>query len=617
MDQPSTSRRVSVQDSNFGNRINLMLNDVVLSDDDVDSSESVDDSDADPDYVISDDDDGTSEDSLTSDSESDDAVLEGEQEIVTVDDNLPSVVCGRMKKNEHGPGYPWHTNEQFSVRRTPAHNIIRGGLPGLTVTARRLGDNPNKIDLWKMIVDQTIVEQIVQYTNVKLTEGRESIGQNTSRSNYRATDIIEINALFGLLLLSSVLKSNNETVLSLFCNDGTARPVFRAGMSGKRFEILLSCLRFDDAQTRLQRKTTDKAAAVSQIFYKVINNSQKLYCMSEHVTIDEMLVPFRGRCGFRVYMPKKPHKYGIKIMCLTDAKTSFLYNAYIYTGKDSDGIGLSPKEQQLSKPTQSVVRLCKPIQNSNRNVTGDNWFSSMELTEELEKMKLTYVGTMRKDKKVIPNEFLADRNRTPGSVRFGFNGNRTLVSFVPQKNRAVALISTMHHDKSIDEDKNKPEIISFYNSTKCGVDILDMKCAVYASNRRTRRWPVAIFYRLLSIASVNSHILHLCYKGTPDKTRFDFTKELGLDLVEPHLRRRLLIPNLPRNIRDSIKKLLKDDQPQQPEQVISDKMEKRKTCAKCPSFKERKTQYKCIKCHDAICLECSKKVCNDCARECI
>lgn len=616
MDQPSTSRHVSVRDSNFGSRINLMLNDVVLSDDDIDSSESVDDSDEDPDYVVSGDSDGSTEDDSSSDSESDDAV--GEQnEIVIIDNNIPRVVSGRMKKNEQGPGYPWHTNAQFAVRRTPAHNIIRGGLPGLTITARQLGDSPNKMDVWNMIFDQTIVEQIVQCTNVKLAASRESIRQNTSRSNYRGTDVIEINALLGLLLLSSVLKSNSESVLSMFCNDGTSRPIFNAGMSGKRFEILLSCLRFDDAQTRLQRKTTDKAAAVSQIFYKVINNSKKLYCVSEHVTIDEMLVPFRGRCGFRVYMPKKPHKYGIKIMCLTDAKTSYLYNAYIYTGKDSDGIGLTPKEQELSKPTQSIVRLCKPIQNSNRNVTADNWFSSMELTESLEKMKLTYVGTMRKDKKVIPNEFLADRDRTQGSVRFGFNGNRTLVSFVPKKNRAVVLISTMHHDKSIDEEKNKPEIISFYNSTKCGVDILDMKCAVYASNRRTRRWPVAILYRLLSIASANSHILHLCYKGTPSKTRFQFTKELGLALVEPHLRRRLLIANLPRNIRGSIKKLLKDDQPQQPDPVISDKLVKRKTCAKCPSFKERKTQYKCIKCQDAICLECSKKVCNDCARECV
>ncbi|XP_046683636.1 uncharacterized protein LOC124369628 [Homalodisca vitripennis] len=110
-----------------------------------------------------------------------------------------------------------------------------------------------------------------------------------------------------------------------------------------------------------------------------------------------MLVPFRGRCGFKVNMPKKPKKYGVKIMCSCDAKTSYLYNAYISTGVGSDGIGLTDHQQDfLLKPTQSVVRLCKPIERTNRNVTANNYFSSIETGDELKKRGLTYVGTMKK-----------------------------------------------------------------------------------------------------------------------------------------------------------------------------------------------------------------------------
>lgn len=81
---------------------------------------------------------------------------------------------------------------------------------------------------------------------------------------------------------------------------------------------------------------------------------------------------------------------------------------YIYTG-NSDGIRLSAKEKTLSKPTQSVIGLCKQIENCNRNVTTDNWFSSMELLDVLEEKKLTYVGTLQKDKKEIPEEFLPEK----------------------------------------------------------------------------------------------------------------------------------------------------------------------------------------------------------------
>lgn len=152
----------------------------------------------------------------------------------------------------------------------------------------------------------------------------------------------------------------------------------------------------------VRNHNNDKAAPISKIFQRFVTNSKSVYSVSTDVTIDKILVLFRGQCGFRVFMPKKPRKYGIKIMCLCDAKTSYLLNAYIYTGKGSDSVGLTEAEKKLSIPTQSVIRLCKPIISTNRNVTADNWFSSVEFVDELLQRKLTYVGILKKDKKAIP-----------------------------------------------------------------------------------------------------------------------------------------------------------------------------------------------------------------------
>lgn len=127
---------------------------------------------------------------------------------------------------------------------------------------------------------------------------------------------------------------------------------------------------------------------------------------------------------------EKPRKYGIKVMCLADAKTSYLLNAYIYSGKGSDNVGLTEGEKELSIPTQTVVRLSRPIQGSNRNITSDNWFSSNKLVDELLKRKLTYVGTVKKDKKMIPEEFLQNPDRLVGSSLYGFRPEITLLSYV-------------------------------------------------------------------------------------------------------------------------------------------------------------------------------------------
>lgn len=103
-------------------------------------------------------------------------------------------------------------------------------------------------------------------------------------------------------------------------------------MSLKRFLFIITALRFDDPSTRNERiKDDDKLAPISEIFHLFITNCQSCYFPSEYLTVDEMLAKFRGRCHFRIYMKSKSNKYGIKIMCLCDAKSCYLINAFVYS----------------------------------------------------------------------------------------------------------------------------------------------------------------------------------------------------------------------------------------------------------------------------------------------
>jgi hypothetical protein len=624
MDRAGPSKEYfSIHDPDFSENIQRLLESESLVDDSpVEDTDDFDDSDADPDFVIEN--NRQFEDSTTSVSDEDDEALmevdnqeHGSELLNAVAENtpLPPYFLERMKKTEKGPPNAWNSKHPPRNVRTPQRNIIRT-LPGIRGPAKALGNAPEKEDVWRLFFDKDIVHQIVHNTNVKLASARDKMAPGTSKVNYRNTDGEELNALIGMLLIASILKSNNENMPSIFSNDEFSRPIFRATMSEKRYKVLIAHLRFDEAQTRDARKRNNKAAAISQIFEKFISNSQANYSPSAYITIDEMLIPFRGRCGFKVYMPKKPKKYGIKVMCLTDAKTSYLYNGYIYTGQGSDGVGLTEKQRELSIPTQSLVRLCQGIYGSNRNITADNWFSSIEGVDELKKRNLTYVGTLRKDKRCIPTEFLPSNSRPVQSTLYGFRKDATLLSFVPKKNRSVCLISSMHNTIESNEENKKPEMICFYNRTKAGVDILDMKCAVFSSNRKTRRWPLAVFYRILNICSVNSFIVFLSYSGTPMMNRFEFIKSLGKDLIVPHLKKRLTIANLPRDLKMDIMRILGNNAPVV-ENLPDDRLPKRKTCEKCPPGSDRKTQHRCIMCKLAICGQCQRRVCTDCATKCV
>lgn len=66
-----------------------------------------------------------------------DEELEHELELDNVLDQgqqrrLPTYVSGRLRKQEAGPPYFWSTTEPPQNVRTPATNIIRGGLLGLS-----------------------------------------------------------------------------------------------------------------------------------------------------------------------------------------------------------------------------------------------------------------------------------------------------------------------------------------------------------------------------------------------------------------------------------------------------------------------------------------------------
>lgn len=242
--------------------------------------------------------------------------------------------------------------------------------------------------------------------------------------------------------------------------------------------IFISHLRFDNTETRNDRKQWDKLAPIRQVFEMFLNNCKKGYTIGEFATVDEMLEAFRGRCSFKQYMPKKPNKYGIKIFSLVDAKTWYVLNMEPYVGQQPEG-----PFRAKNDPQSIVERLFQPISGTGRNITCDNWFTSFPLiTSLLNRHRTTCVGRVRKNKRELPIEFVDSKKRPVGSSVFGFQEDITIVSYVPKKGKNVILASSMHHDDSIDSstgDKSKPEIVTFYNSTKRGVDVVDKLCAYY------------------------------------------------------------------------------------------------------------------------------------------
>ncbi|KAJ8928140.1 hypothetical protein NQ314_019320 [Rhamnusium bicolor] len=171
----------------------------------------------------------------------------------------------------------------------------------------------------------------------------------------------------------------------------------------------------------------------------------------------------------------------------------------------------------------------------------------------------------------------------------------------------------MHTDRSINVTTHKPDIIHFYNETKFGVDTFDQMSSNMNCGRKTRRWPMCVFYDMVNIASINSFIIYNSNRlrnGAKTVSRMTFALNLKDELVRPWLQLRINTPTLHRPIHQDICNILNIDMlPEGP--VQGEK--KRTICGFCPSRLRRMTTNYCSRCNRAICGEHRASCCLNCA----
>lgn len=551
-----------------------------------DEEESNDESDHDEDHVIESDHNSETEQEL---SESEDSV--------TNDDDIP----GDYYLGKNGETKWSKVTPPVNIR-TRAHNLVKH-LPGPKGKAR---ETKTDIEILDLFLTDTVINIIVTSTNIYI---------GTVRSNFdrardaRHTDSLEIRAFIGLLYLIGSLRCSRKNIHQLWDNSrGNGLESCYLTMSEKRFRFLLRCIRFDDVRDRSTRREIDKLAPIRELFELMVDSFQRYFVPSEYVTIDEQLLAFRGNCPFRQYIPNKPAKYGVKMFALVDAKTAYTINLETYVGMQPAG-----PYQQSNSSQEIVLRLVEPICGTNRNITGDNWFSSIPLANKLlREKKLTYVGTLRKTKREIPLNFLPNKQRLQHSSLFGFQRDMTLVSYCPKKNKTVIVLSTMHHDKAVDEEtgeKRKPEMISFYNMTKVGVDLVDQICQHNNVARNTRRWPMVIFYDLLNIASINALCIYKAHHPEEKLKRTDFLQSLAWQMVKPQIIRRATIPQISAEIRKRTQLLLGNTTTPA---LINERRGDRGRCYECGRSRNKTTRRWCEKCENWTCPDHLKDVCVNC-----
>lgn len=383
--------------------------------------------------------------------------------------------------------------------------------------------NGTEGEYFSLLVPDNMFETIANETNLYAQQCLSKTLKPKSRANeWKPTSKNEIKQLFGLILYMGLVKLPQINLY--WCKDRVFGQNFPATvMSRNRFELLLRMVHFTDNDTA---DKSDRIYKIRPLINALNENFKQYYGPKETVCVDESQVPFRGRIIFRQYNKSKRHKYGMKLfkLCTTPGYTCKLQ---LYAGKNNEMVNTTP--------TNVVMSLCKDILNFGHTVATDNWYTNLDLANQLLNQDTHLIGTVRKNRRGLPVAVVDAKLEKGESI--AMENQRGICVLKWKGKRDVLVLSTKHSSGKRTVLKKgrtvtKPKIIFAYNEAKSSVDMSDQMSSYSSPLRKTVKWYKKLGVELiLNTALVNSWIMYKENKNT-NQSIVQFRRQLVEYLVD-------------------------------------------------------------------------------------
>ena len=240
------------------------------------------------------------------------------------------------------------------------------------------------------------------------------------------------------------------------------------------------------------------------IFDRHNNSYAKYQILFEHLAVDEITVFFKGRIILKQYIPKKHTWFGMKLYKLWDSE-EYTYHMTVYLDKD----------RKCETPWQLHMQLLKGLaagtEHMRHKLYMDSFLLSSALFDDLRTKAINYCGSVRPNRKGMPENLEHKMQLKRGNLKNKVKGN--LTARVWKEKRNVNVLTNMHsplldgnfcgeHGKAV-----KLAIIQIYISRTrgiCGKIWLHVKLSI---SRWTWKWTKKLFFHLLNLTTLNSFII--------------------------------------------------------------------------------------------------------------
>jgi Transposase IS4 len=369
--------------------------------------------------------------------------------------------------------------------------------------------------------DDSIMDIFVHFTNAVARESRRLRAQKRFQK-WVDVDKAEMAVFFAIVAYLGIVKIQNRKAV-WYTNSIFHQPWISRRMSLKRFECIIAALnaanshRMSNAEF-LELNDHNPFWQVCALVDICNTNCARYWHMGRLMSLDEAVIPFKGRHRARCYNKAKPAKYHLKKFGLTCAKTGYNYAHYFYQGKSETRPANVPA---TAWPIITLLDVCPELHQHNRVLAVDNWFTSCTALVECCRRGVEMVGTMRPSRLSLESSkngtfplvgVLRDAKANRGDY-VCFKTQTSVGTFICdhyvttwQDKEPISILSTYPPYKGtclrkVLEDEGwteqgfvRPSVFSDYNSAMGGTDLHDQRLALVRSTVKSRRWQVKARY---------------------------------------------------------------------------------------------------------------------------
>jgi hypothetical protein len=376
------------------------------------------------------------------------------------------------------------------------------------------------LDLFQLFLPIRLLRTVASNTTAyALSKGAVSNWYTTAEELYR---FIAIHIAMGINQLPSVhmywdSRWRCDAVSSIFTRD--------------RYMELLRY--FHVSTPEGQKRYTGPLKKIRWFIQQLQQSFSSFYLPAQVLTVDEAMVGFKGRSEMKQYIKNKPTKWGYKVWCLVSS--NYLLAFEVYEGKRSS--------TSSSNPHSAVLTLTHNYHHRNHILYMDRGFTSPALLDELLHRGIRACGTVRKDRRELPDNF-----KSAGSQlhehEWKYWQRGELGALVWKDRRLVYLLTThtspantttveRRSEDGSTVQRSIPTAIAHYNKHKSGVDTIDQLHASYSIERKSKKWWPRLVWWLIDMCIINAYSLYQ-QKQQVQITQLQFRQQLMQQLVEQY-----------------------------------------------------------------------------------